>query len=332
VGVGWLARAIAAGHEYRKPLAEIEDDLYLDIGAKRAKSTKFWVQLVLASVIAAGGVIGDSTPAVIGAMIIAPLGTPIYGLALAAVAGERRELRRSLALLVGGIAVNILIGVVIGLLTVNRMPLDVNPQIVGRTSPAVLDLMVAVAVGIAGSFALSRRDIADILAGVAIAISLVPVLAVVGITLGAWRLDLAFGALVLFLTNAAAILIAGAMVFTAAGYKIEAEHRDARAGRRATIAIVILVVILLVPLGVASTRTLLYEKWTRAAQTDTEQWLQGTAWHVDTVEVSGDEIVITVIGPGDPPSRDELKTAIREDVPDGVPVKVIEEAGRTTEL
>ena len=132
------------------------------------------MQLVLASIIAAGGVIGDATPAVIGAMIIAPLGTPIYGLALAAVIGDRRALRSSLKLLVGGIAVNILIGVIIGLITVNRMPIDVNPQIVGRTAPAVLDLTVAIAVGIAGSFALARRDVADILAGVAIAISLVP--------------------------------------------------------------------------------------------------------------------------------------------------------------
>ena len=330
--MGWMARAIDAGHEYRKPLADIEDDLYLDIGARRAKSTKFWVQLVLASVIAAGGVIGDSTPAVIGAMIIAPLGTPIYGLALAAVAGDRREIRRSLALLVGGVAVNILIGVLIAFITVDRMPIDVNPQILGRTAPTVLDLTVAVAVGIAGSFALSRRDIADILAGVAIAISLVPVLAVVGITLGAWRLDLALGALVLFLTNAAAILIAGALVFTAAGYKREAENRDARAGRRATVAIVVLVVVLLVPLGVASARTLLYQTWQQEAQTETEQWLLGTKWHVDDVTLAGDEIVITVIGPEKPPPLAELKAALREKIPDSIPITVIEEAGRTTPL
>ena len=109
----------------------IEDDLFLDIGAQRAKSTKFWVQLVLASVIAAGGVIGNSTPAVIGAMIIAPLGTPIYGWRWRpSPASAASSAARSL-LLVSGIAVNILIGVLLGLLTVNRMPLDVNPQIVG---------------------------------------------------------------------------------------------------------------------------------------------------------------------------------------------------------
>ena len=330
--MGWLARAIDAGQEYRKPLADIEDDVFLDIGATRAKSTKFWVQLALASVIAAGGVIGNSTPAVIGAMIIAPLGTPIYGLALAAVAGQRHALRNSLRLLLSGIVVNILIGVLIGLITVNRMPLDLNPQIVGRTAPTLLDLTVAVAVGIAGAFALSRRDIADILAGVAIAISLVPVLAVVGITLGSGRLDLAFGAFILFLANAAAILIAGAVVFTAAGYRQEAEDRDERAGHRARIAIIVLVVILLIPLGASSVQILLYERWTGTAETATRAWIADTGWHFETVTQSGNEIMIKVIGPGSPPPTAALKAAIRKSIPASVPVSIVEDSGRTEAL
>jgi len=330
--VGWLARAIDAGQEYRKPLADIEDDVFLDIGATRAKSTKFWVQLALASVIAAGGVISNSTPAVIGAMIIAPLGTPIYGLALAAVAGQRRALRSSLALLVSGIVVNILIGVLIGLVTVNRMPLDLNPQIIGRTAPTVLDLVVAVAVGVAGSFALARRDVADILAGVAIAISLVPVLAVVGITLGSWRLDLALGAFILFLTNAAAILIAGAIVFSAAGYRREAEDRDEKAGHRARIAIVVLLIVLVVPLGASSAQILLYERWTGDTETAAQQWITGTDWKLETVTQSSNEIVIDVIGPGTPPPLAQLKAAVRKSVPESVPVKVIEDSGRTEKL
>jgi uncharacterized hydrophobic protein (TIGR00271 family) len=330
--MSWLGWVVNVGPEQYKLLADMEDDLYLDRGGRRAKLTKFWVQLALASAIAAGGVIGDSTPAVIGAMIIAPLGTPIYGLALGAVIGERHEIRRSLLLLVGGIAVNILIGVLIGLLTFDRMPLDVNPQVVGRTAPTLLDLGVAVATGLAGSFALSRKDVSDILSGVAIAISLVPVLAVVGITLGGGRADLALGAFVLFLTNAAAILIAGAIVFTAAGYKREAVYRDARSGRRATIAIAILVVVLLVPLAGASSRTFLYERWTNAARADAEDWVAGTAWHVDAVTLSGDDIVVTVIGPGAAPGIDKLKEEIRKDVPDSVPVKLIEETGQATVL
>jgi uncharacterized hydrophobic protein (TIGR00271 family) len=332
VGVGWLERAVTPGGEYHKALADLEDDVFLDIGAARGKKTKFWMQLVLASIIAAGGVIGDATPAVIGAMIIAPLGTPIYGLALAAVIGDRRALRSSLALLVSGIAVNILIGVLIGLITVNRMPIAVNPQILGRTAPTVLDLTVAVAVGVAGSFALARRDVADILAGVAIAISLVPVLAVVGITLGAGEFGLAFGAFVLFLTNAAAILIAGAIVFKAAGYAREAEDRDERAGRRARIAIIVLVVVLLVPLGASSGQILLYERYSSDAETATEQWLAGTDWKLEAVSQSGNEIVITVIGPDSAPPLAELKAAIRKDIPESVPVSIIEDSGRTEDL
>ena len=330
--MNWLARAIDAGQEYRKPLIDLEEDVFLHIGATRAKTSKFWVQLALASVIAAGGVIGDSTPAVIGAMIIAPLGTPIYGLALAAVIGDRRALRSSLALLVGGIAVNILIGVLIGLVTVNRMPIDVNPQIVGRTAPTILDLVVAVAVGIAGSFALSRRDVADILAGVAIAISLVPVLAVVGITLGAGEFSLALGAFILFLTNAAAILIAGAVVFRAAGYARQAADRDERAGRRARIAIIVLVIVLLVPLVASSTQILLYERYSGDAETIAKQWLSGTDWKLETVDQSSNEIVITVIGPGEAPPLAELKTALRAKIPSAVPISIVEDSGRTTDL
>jgi uncharacterized membrane protein len=228
--------------------------------------------------------------------------------------------------------VNILIGVLVGLLTVNRTPLDLNPQIIGRTAPTVLDLAVAVAVGVAGSFALSRRDVADILAGVAIAISLVPVLAVVGITLGSWRLDLAGGAFVLFLTNAAAILIAGAVVFTAAGYRSEAQDRDERAGHRARAAIVALVVILLAPLGASSWQILRYQHWTQDAEKATQRWIAGSPWKLETVEQSGNEIVITVIGPGAPPPLAELKAALRRDIPASVPISIVEDSGSTAEL
>ena len=154
--------------------------------------------LVLASLAAAGGVVDDSTPVVIGAMIVSPLATPIYGVALSTVVGSRRDLRDALLLLAAGIAVSILIGMLIGQLTFERLPLDANPQIMGRTAPKVLDLVIAVAMGVAGAFALVRRDVANIVAGVAIAISVVPMLEVAGITLGDGRPDLAWGAFLLF--------------------------------------------------------------------------------------------------------------------------------------
>jgi uncharacterized hydrophobic protein (TIGR00271 family) len=330
--MGVLSSVIDAGQEYRNPLEEVEDGLFVGIGARSAKLTQFWTLLVLASIIAAGGVIGDSTPAVIGAMIVAPLATPIYGVALATVTGSRKDLRDALLLLVSGIAVNILIGAVIGLITFERFPVDANPQIIGRTAPTMLDLAVAITTGVAGSFALVRKDIVNILAGVAIAISLVPVLAVVGITLGSGRPDLAWGAFLLFLANAMAIIVAGVVVFTAAGYQRDAAARGAHVGRRAKWLIAAILVILIIPLGLSSLRTYSHERWVSATRSATEHWVAGTGYRVTNVrEVSG-EIIAGVIGEGDLPPVAGLRAEIRSTVPAGVPVEVIAESGRSTQL
>ena len=129
--MGWITRAVAAGGEHRTALSEVEEGLFVDQGDTRAKLSQFWMLLVLSSLIAAGGVVGNSTPAVIGAMIVAPLATPIYGVALATVIGSYQRLRTALLLLVGGIAVNIALGVLVGFITIQRMPLTANPQIGG---------------------------------------------------------------------------------------------------------------------------------------------------------------------------------------------------------
>jgi uncharacterized hydrophobic protein (TIGR00271 family) len=330
--MGLLSRIIDAGGEHRMTLADVEDGLFIGRGSRSAKLSQYWVLLVLASIIGAGGVIGDSTPAVIGAMIVAPLATPIYGIALATVIGSRRDLRDALLLLVAGIAVNILIGLVMARLTFDRMPIEANLQIVSRTAPAILDLVVAIAVGVAGAFALVRRDIGNILAGVAIAISLVPVLEVVGIALGSGRLDLAWGAFLLFLTNAAAIIVTGVVVFTAAGYASAAAERLPHAGRRAKVLIATLVIALAIPLSITSLSAYRYQRWMNSTEKATLQWAADTGWRVTNVRQAGDEIVATVAGSGEPPSIEKLRALVRQSVPTAVRVRLIEESGSDTEL
>lgn len=330
--MSWLSRIIDSDESQRYSLAEIRESLFIGEGNKRAKQTQFWVLLVLSSYIAAGGVISNSTPAVIGAMIIAPLATPIYGVALATTIGATRALRDSLLLLASGIAVNVLIGVFVAATSFNRMPLDVNPQITGRTAPTVLDLTVAIAVGIAGSFALARRDVSNIVAGVAIAISLVPVLATVGITLGAGRTDLAFGAFILFLTNAAAIVVSGVLVFGAARYYQTAAGAAPHVGRRARIVIALVLIALLVPLAATSVRTFAYQYWLSKAEDAAQGWVHDTGWNVHGVNLVHDEIVIDIVGPGSPPSLDELRDKVRQGVPESVAVRVIQVSGEESEL
>jgi uncharacterized hydrophobic protein (TIGR00271 family) len=327
-----LSRVIDAGGEHRRTLAEVEDGLFVGRGSRGAKLTQFWVLMVLASIIGAGGVVSNSTPAVIGAMIVAPLATPIYGAALATVIGSRRDLRTALLLLAAGVVVNILIGMVISQITFNRMPLDANPQIIERTAPKILDLIIAISVGVAGAFALVRRDVVNILAGVAIAISLVPVVEVVGITLGSGRLDLAWGAFLTFLTNAAAIIVAGVVVFTAAGYRSVAAERVPRDGRRAKVLITALVIALIIPLTVSSVRTYRYQSWMSATEDAARRWVANTGWRVVDVRQAGDEITVTVIGPGDPPAHETLQAEVRRLVPATVTVRLIEDSGANVEL
>ncbi len=329
--MSWVAKVIDAGTHHRYELSEVREKLFVGEGDTRAKLSQFWLLMAISSVVAAGGVMADSTPAVIGAMIIAPLATPIYGAALGASIGAVKPMRNSLLLLASGVALNILIGTIVALLIFDRMPIDANPQITGRTAPTILDLVLAVAVGLAGSFAMARRDVSSIVAGVAIAISLVPVLAVVGITLGAGRFDLAVGAFVLFLTNVAAILVAGTAVFGAAGYYRDAADASPGAGRRARRIIAAFVVVLLVPLGYSTIRTLEYRNWNKAAQSSAETWLEGTQWRVHSAELAHRDIVITVVGPGAPPPEEELIAAMRREVPEGVTIRVVEVSGRTQE-
>jgi uncharacterized hydrophobic protein (TIGR00271 family) len=322
---------VDAGGEHRNALADVEKGLFFTGGSRSARLTRFSVLLVLASVIAAGGVVSDSTPAIIGAMIMTPLATPLYGVALAGVTGSRRDLWHSLALLAAGIAVSVLVGVLMALLTFERMPPGLNPQIAGRAAPTVIDLVIAIAAGLAGAFALVRRDVASILAGVAIAITLVPVLEVAGIALGSGRFDLALGALLLFLTNAAAIMLGGVVVFTAAGYeRVSSPVRPRR--RTAWVVVAVLVVALVVPLALTSVRSYRYLRWTSATETAARQWVADTGWRVTDVRQTGDEIVVTVIGPGEKPPVPAIRRLVRQSVPDGITVRLIVSNGENLEL
>src|SRR5215510_5716096 len=75
----------------RRTLPELQDGLFLYLGDARRKLSRFWILLALAAIIATAGVLASSTATVIGAMIVAPLGTPIMGVALAVVIGDARR-------------------------------------------------------------------------------------------------------------------------------------------------------------------------------------------------------------------------------------------------
>ena len=316
----------------RRTLDELTEDLDLTYGDTRSKQSAFWTLLILSAIIATAGVLSDSTATVIGAMIIAPLSTPIMGMALSIAKltpGGARTAGRFV--LLGGLLV-VLIGAAFTLILPGNYDLLGNPQISGRTSPGLLDLIAAVATGFAGAIALARRDVAAVLPGVAIAISLVPPLAVVGVCAGQGSFGLATGALLLFLSNILAMVMAGTLVYTTLGYSGETAAAKGVSRRKAYITISVLFVLVAVPLLSNTAATYLLSIWTTRVETTADEWIASVPGaSIDNVDVVSNTVYIQVQTPGDIPSAQDLVTSLEGQIPSGVPVVITTSVGQEIE-
>lgn len=298
----------------RRTPDELAQDLDLSTGDSRAKRSAFWTMLTLSSVIAAGGVLTDSTATVIGAMIIAPLSTPIMGIALDIVRQSRTGAVRTVFL---GCLLVISVGVLFSLVVPGGYDLLRNAQIAGRTSPGLMDLVAALATGSAGAVGLARRDVAAVLPGVAIAISLVPPLVVVGVCLGQLDLWQAAGALVLFLSNLLALVSAGMVVFAASGYGKPREHRNRQAARRAHLALGLLFAAVFVPLAANTAATVMIAVWTNRVEEAADRWLAGQPDSaVTSVQLVSRTMHVEVLVEEAAPPTDDLLADLRGRIPD----------------
>lgn len=183
--------------------------LRLDISRNAATTVPFITMNALAAVVASYGLLAGSSAVVIGAMIIATLLGPITGLALALVDGNSKLLKRSLTAEAVGVALVLSIAVLIGTI---HQTLPLTTEILSRTKPNVLDLVIALAGGAAGAYATVSPRLSVGLVGVAISTALVPPLATCGICLARGDTRLAMGGFVLFFTNLVAIQVASSVV------------------------------------------------------------------------------------------------------------------------
>lgn len=289
-------------------------DRLLFVGPEAArKRSAFWVLLTLAAVIASAGIITDSAATVIGAMIVAPLMTPILGTALAIVLARQADVVRSIATVLSGALLVIAIGYGFGVVDALGAEALTNPQITGRTNPRLIDLVAALATGTVGAFALVRSDISDTLPGVAIAISLVPPLAVVGLLLEARLVAEALGALLLFGTNVTAIIATGCVVLLAYGIRDAAEAAGSEVGSvhgRNLATIALSLVLLLVPLGVGSHRVANDRLEERQATPIVTQWAQARGWQVVSLDVTDTVLRVEALGPPPRPEPSTLRAEL----------------------
>jgi uncharacterized hydrophobic protein (TIGR00271 family) len=295
----------------------MRESVFFDGPEARARYSRFWMLLVLSSIIASAGVVADSTAAVIGAMIVAPLLGPIQGTMLATVLGDRANLMRSMLLVVAGAGVAIAIGFVIGLVVAGDVVAATNSQVAGRVSPRLIDLLAALGTGVVGSVALVRRDISDTLPGVAIAISLVPPLTVVGLTLESGAFGEAAGAMLLFVTNVVAIIATGIVVMSFYGVNklsavgvAEGTHRASL--RKPAILLAVMLVIIGLPLSVTSFQIGAKSIIESAVHSEVDAWLVDTGWTLESIDYSSLELTVTVEGPLPMPDTAALEAALAE--------------------
>lgn len=213
---------------------------YVRIRRNARPTREFYTLIFLASTIAAIGLLLNSAAVIIGAMLVAPLMSPIVGTGMALVLGEVRFLRMALSTVLKGVLLAVLVGVMVGALSLDS---PLTPEILGRTQPGLLDLGVALFSGFAAAYALSHSDAAAALPGVAIAAALVPPLTSVGISFITGNTSQGLGALLLFGTNFIAISFATALVFLSLGFRPAVGQKDRLLVQSRTIRIAILLVV-----------------------------------------------------------------------------------------
>lgn len=196
----------------------------------------FFLLVLLSSIIATLGLLINSPATIIGAMLVAPLMSPIIGLGMGSIRGDDKLLRDSASAVFRGAVLSVLIAYLLTLWIIYMPFIDLRAatlpaEVMARTQPSPIDLGIALAGGLAAAFALAMPNISAALPGVAIATALMPPLCAVGIGLAFTRWDVAGGAFLLFITNAVTIAFAGMLVFVALGFSPRAAENVGRLGR-----------------------------------------------------------------------------------------------------
>ncbi len=308
------------------PQMDREDRISL---VDRVQSSSNWdvdfvVLMVLSTVIAAIGLIQDSAAVVIGAMLVAPLMTPLLGLGLSLVQGNPVLAKISFRAIAMGLAVTLFVAFLVGLGTPGFD--EPTREMLGRGGPSVLDLVVAFASGLAAAYAMSRPGLLAALPGVAIAAALVPPIATSGLALAIGDFVLAFNALLLFVINMVTIVLASMTSLWAVGIRnIDKVSRwTMTAASGLLIAVMVLGVYLSVEPKLAPPASKVPPDLMQAieAQLGTEYRLDGLALAYDEL---GAQLNVRISGPYLAPEAlaDDIRTLARKHLSRPIRVRLV---------
>jgi uncharacterized hydrophobic protein (TIGR00271 family) len=275
----------------------------------RKTVVRFSLMLMLSVTIAVMGLAADSAAVVIGAMLIAPLMTPIMSFAAAVGLGLGKRAIQAAFLVIAGSAGSVAFAVLLSRLLPT---VTIGAEVLARTRPDVRDLIVAVAAGAAGAYATAREDMSGALPGVAVAVALVPPLAATGILINADRLVLAQGSGLLFLTNLLAIIVSALVVFLATGVipTIRLCFQSSRIAF-ATVAIVVATVAIAVPLTSRSLDAATSSRQQTQVAATVEEWLGDNQLDISDVNIDGSRVIVELTGLEEPPEAYRLAVQLK---------------------
>ncbi len=191
------------------------EELYTDVDMMTRMSWIYMALMILASVVAAVGIMRNNVVFIIGAMVIAPALGPNVALSLAATLGDGELTRRALKSIAMGTGAAFVFSAAVGFL------FHVDPQIpelISRTEVSFGDIALALAAGSAAVLSLSSGMVTALI-GVMVAVALLPPLVTLGMLVGSGHWELALGALYLFLVNFICVNLAGVLTFLAQGIR-----------------------------------------------------------------------------------------------------------------
>jgi uncharacterized hydrophobic protein (TIGR00271 family) len=197
-------------------------DLFPALREDARLNSIYLVLMVLSTMLAAIGLYLNSASVIIGAMLLAPLMTPIVSLSMGILRGNIELFKDSIGKIVLGILIALLSSALITFLFPHK---PITDEMLARMNPTLLDLGVAIISGIAAAYSKSFKEIIQSLAGVAIAVALVPPLTVAGIGIGRWDFYIFYQAFLLFSTNLVGIIIAATYTFRILGYSAAVRSR-----------------------------------------------------------------------------------------------------------
>lgn len=202
-----------------------------------------WI-LIFSIFVASIGLNISSTAVVIGAMLISPLLGPIVGLGLSVAINDVETLRRSLI----NLGVMITLSVVTAYLYFELSPLTKEtPELIARTYPTILDVLIAIFGGLALIVAKTKKGtIASVIFGVAIATALMPPLCTVGYGLAIGNMNYAGGAMYLFSINAVFIALTTFIIAKLLGFPL-VRYANSKLRKRVAQVATLIALIVIIP-------------------------------------------------------------------------------------